>query len=55
MNSLLSKTIAIRVEQHNDIDYVALHISDTGHCIPEEKLARIFEPICTGNRTTVTA
>ena len=40
-------TVTTQKEQANDITYVAVHISDTGEGIPEEKLPLIFEPFYT--------
>jgi two-component system NtrC family sensor kinase len=40
--------LTIGMEQENDISYAALHITDSGPGIPEEHLARIFEPFYTG-------
>ncbi|MCJ7600584.1 MAG: ATP-binding protein [Desulfobulbaceae bacterium] len=40
-------TVTTKKEQANDITYVAVHISDTGKGIPEEKLPLVFEPFFT--------
>jgi len=41
-------TMITRAERKNDIDYVVLHITDTGPGIPDETLATIFEPFRSG-------
>jgi len=40
-------TVSTQKKQANDITYVAVHISDSGEGIPEEKLPLIFEPFYT--------
>jgi len=39
--------ISATVETENSIDYVTVHVSDTGTGIPEDKLSLIFEPFHT--------
>jgi two-component system NtrC family sensor kinase len=39
--------ISTTVEAENSIDYVTVHVSDTGTGIPEDKLCLIFEPFHT--------
>lgn len=41
----LSVTTAL--EQANDINYVAIHVRDTGEGIPHDKLPLVFEPFFT--------
>jgi len=40
-------TVTTQKELANDITYVAVHISDTGNGIPEEKIPIVFEPFHT--------
>ena len=40
-------TVTTQKEEANDITYVAVHISDTGNGIPEEKMPIVFEPFHT--------
>jgi len=40
-------TVSKMTEKINNIDYVTVHVSDTGAGIPEEKLPLIFEPFHT--------
>jgi two-component system NtrC family sensor kinase len=40
-------TVSTRVEEINNLTYVAVHVADTGTGIPDDKLALVFEPFHT--------
>ncbi len=40
-------TVSTKVEEVNNLTYIAVHVADTGTGIPEDKLALIFEPFHT--------
>jgi len=43
-------TLATELEQANNINYVAIHVKDTGQGIPHDKLPLVFEPFFTTKR-----
>ena len=42
--------ISTELEKANDIEYVAIHVQDTGKGIPADKLPLVFEPFFTTKR-----